>query len=350
MRYIIYTDPHWGSYSSILRNRGDKYSVRLENLIKTINWVETMSEEYNCDNIICLGDFFDRADISSEELTALQEIRWTNKTHYFLVGNHEMGRSNLEFSSSHLFNLCPQCNVIDKPLILYDKETKLVFLPYILERERKPLVEYLKDTQTYTYTKTLILSHNDIKDIQMGQWKSKEGFVLEEIKNNCNLFINGHLHNSMMFDNVINLGNITGQNFSEDATKYPHQAILLDTDNGCVDFITNPFALNFYKIDLSNYDEDSIKKYFISKLVNDNIVLTVKVDENKVPFIKKYLEENYTNILSYRVIANIEHSDKQISTQENISIDYIDKFKCYITNELGTSNLVMEELEKVTGI
>ena len=133
-------------------------------------------------------------------------------------------------------------------------------------------------------------------------------------------------------------------------SKYPHQAILLDTDNGSVDFITNPFALNFYKIDLSNYDEDSIKKYFISNLINDNIVLTVKVDENKVPFIKKYLEEKYTNILSYRVIANIEHSDKQISTQENISIDYIDKFKCYITNELGTSNLVMEELEKVTGI
>ena len=36
----------------------------------------------------------------------------------------------------------------------------------------------------------------------------------------------------------------------------------------------------------------------ISYYISPNIVLTVKVDESRVPFIKKYLEENYTNILN----------------------------------------------------
>ena len=64
----------------------------------------------------------------------------------------------------------------------------------------------------------------------MGPFISKTGFTIEDIENNCDLFINGHLHNGMKITNkIINLVNLTGQNFSEDALRYEHKIMILDT-------------------------------------------------------------------------------------------------------------------------
>ena len=143
MRYFIYADPHWSSYSSIVRSRGERYSTRIDNLIETINWVELEAQKQNCDAIICLGDFFDKSELNSEEITALQEVRWANMRHYMLVGNHEMGRNDLEISSAHLFTLIPNVAVIDVPYMYNEQNnTSIMFLPYVLENNRKPLKEY----------------------------------------------------------------------------------------------------------------------------------------------------------------------------------------------------------------
>jgi len=57
MKIGLYTDVHYGQYSSILRMRGSKYSKRLENCIDSINWAEKLFEEQGCSRVICLGDF-----------------------------------------------------------------------------------------------------------------------------------------------------------------------------------------------------------------------------------------------------------------------------------------------------
>ena len=88
MKILVVGDVHWSQYSSILRKRGEKYSYRLENLIQSVNWAEQLAYETNCELIVYLGDFFDRAEINSEEISALKEIVWASKPHYFLVGNH----------------------------------------------------------------------------------------------------------------------------------------------------------------------------------------------------------------------------------------------------------------------
>ena len=36
-KFLIYADPHWSQYSSIVRKRGNKYSMRLHNLINSLN-------------------------------------------------------------------------------------------------------------------------------------------------------------------------------------------------------------------------------------------------------------------------------------------------------------------------
>ena len=75
MKYLVCGDVHWCQYSSILRARGRKYSVRLENLIKSVNWVEDLAAKKGCIGVIYLGDFFDRPDLNSQEISALSEIK-----------------------------------------------------------------------------------------------------------------------------------------------------------------------------------------------------------------------------------------------------------------------------------
>ena len=350
MKFLIYADPHWSSYSSILRSRGDKYSLRLENLIKTINWIESEARTQNCDAVVCLGDFFDKCDLTSEELTALQQIVWSDKLHYFIVGNHEMGRSNLEFSSTHLFTLCPNTHIVDR-VSGFDLENNvtIAFLPYILENNREPLEKYL--FQIPQHNDIIVMSHNDISGIQMGQYLSRDGFSIDEIENNCKLFINGHLHNGTTIGNkIINLGNITGQNFSEDAYQYQHQYMILDTTDQSISYKENPYALKFFKLDLSRKTERGDIEEVLNYLP-PNSVITVKVNSDNCQLVKDCITE-YSTILESRCIIdinNVTNSSTEL-VEENLSIDHIKKFCDYIVSEVGASDVIMEELNHLAGV
>ena len=350
MKLFIYADPHWSSYSSIVRSRGEKYSTRLENLIDTMNWIEKQAKENNCDTIICLGDFFDKSELNSEEVTALQEIGWLDIPHWFIVGNHEMGRSNLQLSSAHLFALIPQCDVIDFPYVINEtNNTSLMFLPYVLEKDRKPLKEYFKDIELCD--NRIIFSHNDIAGIQLGNFVSTTGFSIEEIEENCNLFINGHLHNSTEIGRtIINVGNITGQNFSEDAYKYQHKAIIIDTDTKSLTELINPYAMNFYKVDFTNMQPTIDDKKIQDTLtqLKSPAVATIKVN-NRVEFIVKDLLTTCDNIIECRLIRDgINSVELPDVFNTESSLDHIKKFQQYVYDTFGTSELVLNELERVS--
>ena len=349
MRLFIYADPHWSSYSSILRSRGEKYSTRLENLIKTMNWVETEAHNQNCDTIICLGDFFDKSELNSEELTALQEVEWSSLKHYMLVGNHEIGRGNLELSSAHLFALIPNCEVIDSLYVLNETNgTTLVFLPYILEKDRKSLSEYLSFESNDT---RIVFSHNDIAGIQMGQFVSTTGFSVEEIEENCNLFLNGHLHNGASIgDKIINVGNITGQNFSEDASIYDHRAYILDTDTRSLETLLNPNAMNFYKLDLTHMQptiDDKLIQNTLSVLTYP-AVATIKINPD-INFIVRDLLTTCDNIIECRLITDgVKGAESVESISNKINLDHIQKFQMYVMENIGKDELTQNELERVS--
>ena len=337
MKIGVVGDVHWSKYSSIVRSRGNKYSTRLENCINSVSWAERTLEENDCDLVVYLGDFFDSSDLKSEELSALNEIRWNSLKHIFLVGNHEMGLNDLSISSCHLFNLLDNIEVIDKPGFS-EQYKDLFFLPYILEENRKSVKEYLKGK-----TDCIIFSHNDLKGIQLGKFVSQTGFELDEIENSCNLFINGHIHNGMNISSkIINLGNLTGQNFSEDATKYGHRIMIIDTDTLECEYFVNPFAFNFFKFDLTT---DTTYNEMIKVLwTSNNPVFTVKA------FASDDLDfSDIFTIVAHRTIIQpiVTHSESNEKAYESLSVNHLEKFKEYILNELGNSNDVLEELSAV---
>lgn len=336
----IVGDIHWSKYSSIVRMRGDKYSFRLENCIKSINWAEQLFTDMNCSLVTYLGDFFDSPELTAEEITALKEIKWNNLEHYFLVGNHEMGMNDLSYSSSHLFDYIDieaGSTVIDKAQSQTFGDVTLHFLPYVLEEHRKPFTDYVLATSH----KNIVFSHNDIAGIQLGNIISKVGFKIDDIESNCDLFINGHLHNGCKItDKIINIGNLTGQNFSEDASKYSHCVFILDTTTMRIAVYENPYAINFYKLDACESEVNTSQ-------LKSNSVVTLKCTE-ELQHAYKELLLNAPNVLTSRlIVVPTIKSVQSDSIKELVAINHLDKFKDYILNNLGTSEIVIQELEEV---
>lgn len=346
MRVILYADNHFSQYSSILRSRGERYSLRLENQIQSMNWVEELAKAENCDSVICLGDWFDKSILNAEEITALKEIKWNNDCeHYFLVGNHEMGTSDLQYSSSHIFQSLGFKSIKYVDFMKINDKVGFVFLPYLTKDRRATLKKYIEDlTLNEKCENYIILSHNDIAGIRYGQYMSKDGFDIKDIYENCRLFINGHLHNQTQInDKTLNLGNLTGQNFSEDALKYSHCVAVLDTDDFSIKLINNPYALNFYKFEINNYDDI---KGTLDKCINNSIV-SIKANENIINDLKQIIL-SYQNIIQYRIVTipNIK-SEKTNGISELVKTDHIQQFKDFILSQIDKTEVLEEELAQI---
>ena len=340
MKILIVGDVHWSKTSSILIRRGKSFSLRLENLINTINWCEETAISNKCDEVIYLGDFFDRSDLNAEEITALKEVNWNTLPHHFIVGNHESGIHTLVYNSTDVLNK-PNFKIEYKVNKYELENTDLYILPYFIEDSRKELKEYLKDYSSSK--KNIIFSHNDLKGIRYGAFESKEGFSLDEINQYADLFINGHLHNGTWVNKkILNLGNITGQNFTEDAFNYKHQIAILDTDTLKIDFIENPYAFNFYKIDI-NSKADLVK---VDTLKN-NAVVSFKCLDRYVEDLKEKLS-TASNICESKTVIHREFTENE--KEEKVELNnsnYLTQFVSFIHDKLGKSDVVEHELGEV---
>ena len=359
-KILIYTDNHFCATSSIVRGRGNKYTLRLENQIQTMEWLINMAQENNCVAMFCCGDFFDRADLNAEELSALGEIDLKGIPNYFLVGNHEIGRSDCSFSTTSTFLQNDVCEILPEPTIMGWGSTLIYILPYILENDKKPVMEYFSNIETPNYKYKILLSHNDIKGIQLGKYVTETGFTNEELDVNFDLVVNGHIHNqSWVTDKVLNLGNITGQNFSEDGFKYKHQAMILDLDTLQYELITNPHALNFYKIDWSNdTDIDVINQ---TSMNMSNAVLSLKVNEKNAYYLKyrfdptnhdEHMEKIHCpkscNIICSRIIVDHQTPQtKETISTENLQLDHIKEFQQFVVDNVEYNDIVKSELQEV---
>lgn len=338
---LIVGDIHFSEYSSIIRKKG----LRLSHIVNTLKWVIDLAHNQYCDSIIFLGDFFDKPELNAAELTALQEVKWPTDLNYIcLVGNHEMGAADLSCSSTHILNQIQNFHVIDEPTIFKNNYIEYLFIPYLTDDSMRKLDLYCPEDKS---GHRIIFSHNDIKGVNYGKYVSKQGFDIDDIHKHCVLFLNGHLHNrSSISEHIHNVGNIIGQNFSEDAFIYPHCAIVLPINDWIlgaplqgIPFI-NPYAFNFYKIDATKGLSDFYK-------LEDNAIVSVRCYETSASLISEQLEKD-PKILEYRLIVTRDpESDVKDVIAALTKVDHIEKFKEYIINELGSSEYVVKELQEL---
>jgi DNA repair exonuclease SbcCD nuclease subunit len=339
MKILLFTDLHMCPQASIINKWGTKYPKRLENCIETVNWLERKAEELHCDWIISLGDFFDKPDLTSETITACQDIQWSWLQHYHLVGNHDASNSSLIFNSVNCLSN-DNHRVITEPLMLSAEDCDICFLPYVTECDRKPLNEYF--TERTFNPHRIILSHNDISGIQLGPVVSKTGFSVEEIEANCDIFCNGHLHNGQAITpKVINLGNVTGKDFGENAFTHSHCIAILDTSTMSLEYIENPYAYNFYKVDI-NTEADLT----CLKSLKANAVVSVKCAQSLVEKVRQVIEET-SNIIDSRVILIRQYEEATESTELDLSVDHLARFIECCKSTIENSTILEEELSEI---
>ena len=341
MKCLIYTDPHFCEKYSIVNKMGDKYTQRLENVIKSINWAEDLAYKKGCQYVICAGDFFDMPNLTQQEITAINEIKFAPMcTHYFLVGNHESEENDLHYNSTEILQQDHKDNfIIAEPKLLEAPGFELAFLPYTVESRRKDINEYFPAPKA----KRLLISHNDLFGIQMGPAVSSIGFKPEDLASVCDLCVNGHLHNGVKInERVINLGNLTGKDFGENASKYIHNVMLVDTDTMTYELIENPYAFNFYKLDINT--ESDINK--LTKLKN-NAVVSIKCAANLVGSVKATLP-NLTNIIEHRIVVSKEFIAGETTEDiTDLTVDQYVKFAECCREKLENTAILEEELSEI---
>lgn len=341
MKYLIFSDNHFCETSSILKSIGEKYTPRLDNQIKTLNWLEQLAVDKECDGVICLGDFFDKSTLTDQEITALRDIKWNNLKHYFIVGNHESSVNGLTFNSTNVLKDISK-EIISSPTTLYLPDAEICFLPYIIESDRKPIKEYFQEKKRNI---RIILSHNDIKGLQMGAFKSTTGFEVSDIDASSDIFLNGHLHNKGLVGNHgLNVGNVTGFSFGEDALKYNHCVYILNTSTLELEEYENPSAFNFYKIEINTKEDLNI----LNEL-KDNACLSIKCNSKYINELKQLLENLSTKICAYRIIEvkDIISSDLSNINVTSFSIDHINKFIEFCKSNLDNTEVLNQELSEI---
>ena len=339
MKILLFSDLHMCPQASIISKWGTKYPKRLENCIESVNWVERKAEELGCDYIISLGDFFDKPDLTSETITACQDIKWSEIMHYHIVGNHDASNSSLVFNSANCLK-ADRHVIISQPQTLMVENCAICFLPYVTECDRKPLVDYFPARELTLHR--VILSHNDISGIQLGPVITKTGFSVEEIEANCDLWVNGHLHNGQaLTPKVINLGNLTGKDFGEDAMRHSHNIAVLDTSTMSIEYIENPYAYNFYKLQIDCKDD-----ILSLEQLKNNAVVSIKCEQSLVEKVKQKIEAT-DNIIESRVILIRQYEEASETSELDLTVDHLARFiECCKTN-IENSTILEEELSEI---
>ena len=340
MKILLFADLHMCPRASIINKWGTKYPSRLENCIESVNWLERKAEELGCDFIISLGDFFDKPDLTSETITACNDIEWSDIMHYHIVGNHDASNSSLLFKAANMLRTDRHV-IITEPTMREACGCDLCFLPYITECDRKPLSEYF--TRRTNNPHRIIFSHNDISGIQLGPVVSKTGFSVEEIEANCDLFLNGHLHNGQAITpKIINLGNCTGKDFGENALQHSHNVTILDTEDLSLTYIENPYAYNFYKLQI-----DSKSDIYCLDQLKNNAVLSIKCEQSLVEAVKQKIS-TLSNIIESRLIITKNYTENTEATEEiDLSVDHLARFIEYCKATIENSTILEEEITEV---
>lgn len=339
MKILLYTDNHFCEKASIVQGYGTRYSKRLENQLKSVNWAEDYAIKNNCAMIVCLGDFFDKPDLNQYEITAAKDIKWADIPHYFIVGNHESGVGSLEYSSAKFLE-GPNREIASAPMIRTFGDTELAFLPYITESDRRPLAEIFPPKCAKN---RILLSHNDIKGIQLGPVESKTGYETAELENCADLCVNGHLHNGQKISRkVVNLGNLTGKDFGEDALRYSHNIMIIDTSSMTYELVENPYAFNFYKIEVDG-KADLNKVHSLKR----QAVLSIKCNESYIDDLKHALEAESDYITDCRII--VSHNVEAVEESDSSALalhtgDHLQKLVDYCREKLDNSDILNYEL------
>lgn len=333
MKIGIYTDCHFSKSSSILTgSSSNKYSMRLDFLVKSFSWMYDLFEKNEVYSVFNLGDLISSDVLDAETNSALSEALSYSKgtQEYWLIGNHEKKSRDSKFHSLSLIKQYPNIKIIDDFEEIDFGSLKILMKSftsseYSLE-EFQNKCKSIKD-------KSLVMTHQVYKDMIPGM----VGYDLDykEIiknKNILNIF-NGHIHSARDEEKYCQVGSISGMSFGDDYSRFLPSVIIYDCDTNTYKRYVNPYATLFYTLDdINSIDEFNKKLKFLPegyKLLRIKVPISFR--EEFIDYLNKnpeILDQN--NILSYRIKLinenNIQDNEIQSIIQNRSVIDSLKDF------------------------
>lgn len=319
-----------------------RFCPRLAHLYETIKWIDNKPCGGLFKKIVQLGDIVSKATLDAEELSMISEVGCITEEWTCIRGNHGLGINNHDSDSAVRLK-----EIIRRPQWLVEEDWEsgkfynLVYLPYVLEKDRKPLSEYLEGMDISL--PTLILNHNDIKGMDYGGYIEKNGWSIEELEDWGDLIICGHIHNQQwLTDKILIVGNVDGENLTEDYRLHPHGIWRLDEGafldgvepKQCMEFIENPYAMKFANVEIKK--EEDIAK--IKAESDDRTILAITVPES--------LADKAQDLIDNHLAGGkkiVKSDGKRKKTVDKIVLEnHIDKFKRCAIAEFGDLKVIGE--------
>lgn len=308
----IYADAHFSLNSSILLGSTGSTEGRLDSLIKSFKWMYEKFREAKVNLIVDLGDIADSNILRSEEITAISKALSYNDSipEYHLLGNHERLTQDGSINSVNFIDNIKNHKLIKNIITAKDlnlNDLSATFIPYS---------SYSNDSLKDFPDNDIAFSHIDIFGADTGGWTMKSGIDPIKLSKKYKLVINGHIHkHSWVYKNkIMNLGSISGQNFSSSGKSYIG---ILDTETLKIQLIENPYALNFVKKTAKSMKD-------IIKLLSDfddgkqyNVQLKVPLD--LVDDARNLIKEQ-KNITASRILTTVDNK-----TLDNLNYEDIER-------------------------
>ena len=270
------------------------------NVYDSLIWADGVAKENNSDIVLINGDFLDKDVLDSETNTLISDFfnQAQNKKYLFLLGNHEMMDADGNYNSLNILKNYKNVEVITKLKTLSSGDKTLVFQPYTKKVEN--INELL---QTLSSNKNNILfSHLTYDNVPGINSLIKGELDYLAIRDKVNKIFNGHIHIGLEADNnkYIQIGTITGLNFSDNYNYSKPGIIIYDTENDTFKRIENPNSYLYITATPDNIDNIQNQK---------RVHLRIECKYSDIEKLKDKLDS--MNFLSYEFKITVNDKKEQ---------------------------------------
>lgn len=300
-RIGVYADAHFSLNSSIILGQANSLTGRLNHLIDSFQWMYGLFAENGVELIFDLGDLADSHTLRAEEITAISKALSFNRSvpEIHILGNHERLDYSGSISSVNFVRNIENHSIADSVTRMTVGGKSFTLMPYSNDYTD----EFVQSLDGTDY----LLSHIDILGSDTGGWSLVDGVKPTVLANKFGLTVNGHIHNGswVIPNKVLNLGSISGQNFSSKQINWNPSVMVMDTDTGDLQLYENPHALMFVNQSASTLDK---VVRIVNGITGGTYAVQLRVPVSLVDEARKVIETN-TNIVASRIMTRADKSE-----------------------------------------
>lgn len=296
MKYLIFTDPHFGKNDDFFLNYQLAFNKSLINVIQ--------KEKVN--EIIILGDVFDKRKIldikvMNEVIDSFSKLFSSVEHTYIITGNHDcFFKTTNDYTSLKIFENINNVTLIKNNSLFKDN---ILFVPWINENNSEQLIS---DIKKYNTKENILVGHFELDGFIMDSGSvSNVTQMYETDYNNYKMVLSGHCHSKQTRGNVQYLGSPYQLTHGE----YGDHGIYILNDE--LQFIQNKKTLfTKYTID-KKYSLQEIEDMISGHYVQINF----HIDDSETI-------ENVLDVLDKKNIINKKINYKSVELSQDDSVEF----------------------------